>query len=128
MDAPHGSVRAAPTGRFAPTRAAASPRAGRDDLHRSHRLADVADDAARAAAAADAADEADEADRADWRAVATFGAGLSVTTLHANGDGVITAATVSVPGKAKPGATGITLKGAKSGAEVEQAFTVTKAN
>jgi len=62
------------------------------------------------------------------KVTATFGDGLTVTTLRANGDGVITAATVSVPGKAKPGATGITLKGAKSGAEVEQAFTVTKAN
>ena len=60
------------------------------------------------------------------KVTAAFGDGLTVTTLRANGDGVIGAATVSVPGKATPGATSITLTGAKSGAKVEQAFTVTK--
>ncbi|MCU7730594.1 GH92 family glycosyl hydrolase [Actinoplanes sp. KI2] len=57
---------------------------------------------------------------------ATFGSGLAVTTLHANGDGVLTGATVSVPGAAEPGATAITLTGATSGTRVEQTFTVTK--
>jgi len=60
------------------------------------------------------------------KVTATFGDGLTVTTLRANGDGVISAATVSVPGKATPGATSITLAGAKSGTAVKQAFTVTE--
>jgi hypothetical protein len=55
-----------------------------------------------------------------------FGAGLSVTTLHANADGVISGATVSVPGAAVPGATGITLTGADSATKVDLPFTVTK--
>jgi predicted alpha-1,2-mannosidase len=55
----------------------------------------------------------------------TFGAGLTATTLHANGDGVISGATISVPGKAKPGATTVTLTGADSSAKAGQPFTVT---
>ncbi|NMO49927.1 ATP-binding protein [Actinoplanes sp. TBRC 11911] len=56
----------------------------------------------------------------------TFGSGLSVTALHANADGVITDATVSVPGAAVPGATGVTLTGAESATRVDLPFTVTK--
>ncbi|MFF5289162.1 GH92 family glycosyl hydrolase [Paractinoplanes globisporus] len=55
----------------------------------------------------------------------TFGAGLSVTTLHANADGVVSDATVSVPGKAVPGATSVTLAGADSATRVEKPFRVT---
>ena len=58
----------------------------------------------------------------------TFGAGLTVTTLHANGDGVVTGATVSVPGPAVPGPTSITLTGAASATRVDLPFTVTKGN
>ena len=58
----------------------------------------------------------------------TFGAGLTVTTLHANGDGVISGATVSVPGSAVPGRTAVTLAGTTSATEVELPFTVTLAN
>ncbi|MEV6864898.1 GH92 family glycosyl hydrolase [Streptosporangium subroseum] len=54
-----------------------------------------------------------------------FGDGLSSGTVHANGDGVISGATVSVPGAAKPGSTGVTLAGAKSATRVELSFTVT---
>lgn len=57
----------------------------------------------------------------------SFGAGLAVTTLHANADGVVSGETVSVPGPATPGATGITLTGAESGKKVELPFTVTPA-
>ncbi|BCY07469.1 GH92 family glycosyl hydrolase [Actinoplanes sp. L3-i22] len=56
----------------------------------------------------------------------SFGAGLAATTLHANADGVVSGETVSVPGAAIPGATGVTLTGAESGAAVELPFTVTK--
>jgi hypothetical protein len=59
---------------------------------------------------------------------ASFGAALAVTTLHANADGVISGATVSVPGAAVPGATGITLTGAGSATRVELPFTVTAPN
>jgi hypothetical protein len=45
--------------------------------------------------------------------------------LRANADGVVTGATVSVPGAAAPGRTGITLSGADSSARVELPFTVT---
>jgi PKD repeat protein len=55
----------------------------------------------------------------------SFGTGLSVTTLHANGDGVVSGAIVSVPGAAVPGPTGITLTGAGSATKVELPFTVT---
>jgi hypothetical protein len=55
----------------------------------------------------------------------TFGDGLTVTTLHANSDGVVAGATVSVPGKAKPGSTSVTLTGAKSSGKVALPFTVT---
>jgi predicted alpha-1,2-mannosidase len=55
----------------------------------------------------------------------TFGDGLTVTTLHANADGVVAGATVSVPGKAKPGSTSVTLTGAKSSGKVALPFTVT---
>jgi predicted alpha-1,2-mannosidase len=57
-----------------------------------------------------------------------FGNGLAITTLHANGDGVISGANVSVPGAAKPGSTVITLTGAKSAASVAKPFTVTSKN
>jgi hypothetical protein len=53
-----------------------------------------------------------------------FGNGLAATALHANGDGVIVA-TISVPGAAVPGPTGITLAGADSAAKVELPFAVT---
>jgi hypothetical protein len=55
----------------------------------------------------------------------TFGTGLSKTTLRANADGVISGATISVPGAAKPGAVAITLTGATSAGTVSQPFTVT---
>ena len=55
----------------------------------------------------------------------TFGAGLAVTTLHANGDGVVSGATMSVPGAAVPGPTGITLAGSHSATKVELPFKVT---
>ena len=55
----------------------------------------------------------------------TFGAGLTATALQANGDGVISGATISVPGAAKPGATGVSLSGADSATKVDQPFTVT---
>jgi predicted alpha-1,2-mannosidase len=55
----------------------------------------------------------------------TFGDGLSATTLRANADGVLSGETVSVPGAATPGRTGITLSGADSAARVELPFTVT---
>jgi predicted alpha-1,2-mannosidase len=57
-----------------------------------------------------------------------FGDGLASTTLHANGDGVIAGATISVPGTAKPGPTGITLTGADSVTRVGLPFTVTGPN
>ncbi|WP_433379174.1 GH92 family glycosyl hydrolase [Actinoplanes sp. CA-142083] len=56
----------------------------------------------------------------------TFGDGLSATTLRANADGVVSGETVSVPGAATPGQTGITLSGADSATRVELPFTVTK--
>ncbi|WP_083972014.1 GH92 family glycosyl hydrolase [Actinoplanes awajinensis] len=55
----------------------------------------------------------------------SFGAGLTVTTLRANGDGVVSGATVSVPGAATPGVTGVTLAGTDSATTVEVPFTVT---
>jgi predicted alpha-1,2-mannosidase len=58
----------------------------------------------------------------------TFGAGLTVTTLHANGDGVVPGATISVPGAAAPGPTGVTLTGATSATRVDLPFTVTAAS
>ncbi|WP_371779156.1 GH92 family glycosyl hydrolase [Streptosporangium subroseum] len=57
-----------------------------------------------------------------------FGDGLSSSTVRANGDGVVSGATVSVPGAAKPGSTGITLVGAKSATRVELTFEVTGSN
>ncbi|MGJ6967617.1 GH92 family glycosyl hydrolase [Streptosporangium sp. G11] len=57
-----------------------------------------------------------------------FGEGLASTTVHANGDGVISGETVSVPGTAKPGPTGITLAGADSATRVGLTFTVTGPN
>src|SRR6185436_1579826 len=56
----------------------------------------------------------------------SFCAGLTATTLHANADGVVSGETVSVPGAATPGVTGVTLTGADSGVKVELPFTVTK--
>ncbi|MFG2045068.1 GH92 family glycosyl hydrolase [Dactylosporangium sp. NPDC048998] len=58
----------------------------------------------------------------------TFGDGLHAMTVHANGDGVISGATISVPGAAEPGSTSITLAGADSATRVELPFTVTDAN
>jgi PKD repeat protein len=58
----------------------------------------------------------------------SFGDGLASTTVHANGDGVISAATVSVPGAAKPGSTSITLAGADSTTRAGLPFTVTSPN
>ncbi|MFG1995521.1 GH92 family glycosyl hydrolase [Actinoplanes sp. NPDC048988] len=55
----------------------------------------------------------------------TFGDGLTTTTLRANADGIVSGETVSVPGAAKPGATGVTLTGAESAATVKLPFTVT---
>ncbi|MCO5998044.1 GH92 family glycosyl hydrolase [Actinoallomurus rhizosphaericola] len=54
----------------------------------------------------------------------TFGAGLASIRVRANGDGVISGAIISVPGTAKPGATSITLAGARSAARVRLPFTV----
>ncbi|MEV1157883.1 PKD domain-containing protein [Micromonospora chokoriensis] len=54
-----------------------------------------------------------------------FGSGVAVTTVRANGDGVISGATVSVPGAAKPGATSVTLTGETSATKVSRPFTVT---
>ncbi|WP_433358052.1 GH92 family glycosyl hydrolase [Micromonospora saelicesensis] len=54
-----------------------------------------------------------------------FGTGLAVSTVRANGDGVISGATVSVPGAAKAGATSVTLNGATSATKVSRPFTVT---
>ncbi|WP_407664693.1 PKD domain-containing protein [Micromonospora tarensis] len=54
-----------------------------------------------------------------------FGNGLAVSTVRANGDGVLSGATVSVPGPAKPGATSVTLTGATSATKVSRPFTVT---
>ncbi|MFF3437129.1 GH92 family glycosyl hydrolase [Streptosporangium sp. NPDC002721] len=54
-----------------------------------------------------------------------FGDGLTSVTVHANADGVISGQTVSVPGTAKPGTTGVTLAGAGSKTRVELTFTVT---
>ena len=58
----------------------------------------------------------------------SFGAGLAVTTLHANGDGVLSGATMSVPGRAVPGSTRITLTGVDSATKVELPFRVTDPN
>jgi hypothetical protein len=55
----------------------------------------------------------------------TFGDDLTTTTLHANADGVISGATISVPGAAKPGPTAVTLNGTTSATKAEQPFTVT---
>ncbi|MEU1590392.1 GH92 family glycosyl hydrolase [Micromonospora sp. NPDC005710] len=54
-----------------------------------------------------------------------FGSGLGVSKVRANGDGVISGATVSVPGAAKAGATSVTLNGATSATPVSRPFTVT---
>ncbi|MEU8423209.1 GH92 family glycosyl hydrolase [Micromonospora sp. NPDC048835] len=54
-----------------------------------------------------------------------FGTGFAASTVRANGDGVISGASVSVPGAAKPGATSVTLKGATSATTVSRPFTVT---
>ncbi|MFF5204207.1 GH92 family glycosyl hydrolase [Micromonospora parva] len=55
----------------------------------------------------------------------TLGDGLAVSTVRANGDGVISGATVSVAGAAKAGATSVTLNGATSATKVSRPFTVT---
>ncbi|MFG1764695.1 GH92 family glycosyl hydrolase [Micromonospora parva] len=55
----------------------------------------------------------------------TFGDGLAVSTVRANGDGVVSGATVSVTGAAKAGATSVTLNGATSATKVSRPFTVT---
>jgi hypothetical protein len=52
-------------------------------------------------------------------------AGLTATTLQANGDGVISGETISVPGAAKPGPAVVTLAGSASATRVDQPFTVT---
>jgi hypothetical protein len=57
-----------------------------------------------------------------------FGDGLASITVHANGDGIISGATISVPGSAKPGSTSITLAGADSAARVQLPFKVTGSN
>ncbi|MGK5740281.1 GH92 family glycosyl hydrolase [Micromonospora sp. URMC 103] len=57
-----------------------------------------------------------------------FGDGLASSTVRANGDGVVSGVTVSVPGAAKAGSTSITLAGAASGARVALPFTVTRSN
>ncbi|GIF08938.1 GH92 family glycosyl hydrolase [Actinoplanes siamensis] len=59
---------------------------------------------------------------------AEFGAGLAVTTLHANADGVVSGATVSVPDAARPGAASVTLTGADSDSGIVLPFTVTTAD
>ncbi|MER7008144.1 GH92 family glycosyl hydrolase [Dactylosporangium sp. NPDC000555] len=58
----------------------------------------------------------------------SFGDGLAAMTVHANGDGVVSGVTISVPGAAVPGPTGITLAGAESAARVALPFTVTGPN
>ncbi|PWR06959.1 ATP-binding protein [Micromonospora sicca] len=55
----------------------------------------------------------------------SFGEGLATSTVRANGDGVISGATVSVPGNAGAGSTSITVAGADSGTRVALPFTVT---
>ncbi|GAB3932102.1 hypothetical protein GCM10027614_00650 [Micromonospora vulcania] len=54
----------------------------------------------------------------------TFGDGLTVSTVRANGDGVVSGPTVSVPGTARAGSTSVTLTGASSGTRVVLPFTV----
>ncbi|WP_220039835.1 GH92 family glycosyl hydrolase [Nonomuraea aridisoli] len=54
-----------------------------------------------------------------------FGDGLASMTVHANGDGVISGATLSVPGTARPGPAGVTLTGAVSKTGIEAPFEVT---
>ncbi len=56
----------------------------------------------------------------------SFGDGLASVTVHANGDGVVSGATISVPGTAKPGATSVTLAGAESGSRVQVPFRVSR--
>ncbi|MGW2067752.1 GH92 family glycosyl hydrolase [Streptomyces sp. NPDC001953] len=56
----------------------------------------------------------------------SFGDGLASVTVHANGDGVVSGATISVPGTAKPGATSVTLAGAESGSRVQVPFKVSR--
>jgi len=58
----------------------------------------------------------------------TFGNDPTATTLHANADGVISGATISVPGPAKPGPAAVTLTGSTSATPVAQPFTVTRTN
>lgn len=56
----------------------------------------------------------------------TFGDGLAALTVHANADGMVSAASFSVPGNAVvPSATSIQLAGADSKIRVEVPFTVT---
>ncbi|MFC0506557.1 GH92 family glycosyl hydrolase [Micromonospora costi] len=55
----------------------------------------------------------------------TFGDGLASSTVRANGDGVISGVTVSVPGAAKKGSTSVTLAGATSATRVALPFAVT---
>ncbi|MEV1328433.1 GH92 family glycosyl hydrolase [Micromonospora costi] len=55
----------------------------------------------------------------------TFGDGLASSTVRANGDGVISGVTVSVPGTAKAGSTSVTLAGAASATRVALPFAVT---
>lgn len=73
MDAPHGSVRTAPNGRFVPTRAR-NDRPPRDDGHIAPSLA-VDDDATGT----------------DWRAIATFGTGLAIGALLGAGAALLLA-------------------------------------
>jgi len=56
----------------------------------------------------------------------SFGDGLASITVHANADGVISGATISVPGTAKPGSTSVTLAGADSATHVRLPFTVSR--
>ncbi|WP_446215348.1 GH92 family glycosyl hydrolase [Micromonospora sp. IBHARD004] len=58
----------------------------------------------------------------------SFGDGLALSTVRANGDGVISGVTVSVPGTARAGSTSITLTGANSVTRVALPFTVTGPN
>jgi predicted alpha-1,2-mannosidase len=53
-----------------------------------------------------------------------FGDGLASSTVHANGDGVISGASIGVPGTAKPGSTSVTLAGAHSASRVRLPFKV----
>ena len=76
MDAPHGSVRTAPGGRFAPTRAS-TPRSARDGLRRVPTTASE--------------DSLEDSDGRDWRSLATFGAGLTIGALLGAGVALLVA-------------------------------------